>query len=118
MSDDREFASHIVDLLGPFGVVEAKRMFGGFGVFHHGLMMGLISDASLYLKADQQNSARFEEEGMTRFSYFKKDREYYLSYYQAPDAFFDDQDDTMRWASMAYAAALRSAKKKKPKKKC
>jgi TfoX/Sxy family transcriptional regulator of competence genes len=33
MNDDLEFVNPIVALLGPFGEVEAKRMFGGFGIF-------------------------------------------------------------------------------------
>jgi DNA transformation protein len=115
MSDDREFANHIVDLLGPFGDVEAKRMFGGFGIFHAGLMIALISDGSLYLKADDASKSLFEEQGMTRFSYFKKNKECFLSYYLAPEVFFEDLDDTLRWATLAYDAALRAPRKKKSK---
>ena len=48
MNDDLEFVSHIVALLGTFGEVEAKRMFGGFGIFHAALMIALISDGSQY----------------------------------------------------------------------
>ena len=116
MVEQREFANHIIDLLEPFGPVEAKPMFGGFGIFHQGLMIGLISDASLYLKADAQNKSHYEDEGLTRFSYLKKDKEYLLSYYQAAELFFEDPDECLRWATLAYDAALRAAKKKKPKK--
>ena len=90
-------------------------MFGGFGIFHAGLMIGLISEGSLYLKADDTTRSLFEEQGMTRFSYFKKDNEYFLSYYLAPEAFFENEDDTVRWATLAYDAALRAPKKKKAK---
>ena len=48
MNDDLEFVNHIVDLLGPFGEVEAKRMLGDFGIFHAGLMIALISGGSQY----------------------------------------------------------------------
>ena len=115
MADQREFANHILDLLDSFGAVEAKRMFGGFGIFHQGLMIGLISDGSLYLKADTQSKSPFEDEGLTRFSYFKQDKECFLSYYQAPERFFEDCDECVRWANLAYDAALRATKKKKPK---
>ena len=60
MSDDREFASHVVDLLDPFGVAESKRMFGGFGIFHQGLMIALIAEGSLYLKADEKSRSLFD----------------------------------------------------------
>jgi DNA transformation protein len=55
MTAKAEFANHIVDLLDAFGAVEAKRMFGGFGIFHQGLIIGLVADGSLYLKADSQS---------------------------------------------------------------
>jgi len=48
MNDDLEFVNHIVALLGSFGEVEAKRIFGGFGIFHAGLMIALISDGCQY----------------------------------------------------------------------
>ena len=117
MADSREFASHIVDLMEPFGTVEAKRMFGGFGIFHQGLMIALVSDGNLYLKADAQSKSHFEDQGLEKFSYYKKNREHFLSYYQATELFFEDSDECLRWASLANAAALRTAKNKKPGKK-
>ena len=117
MADQREFANHIVDLLDAFGSVEVKRMFGGFGIFHQDLMIGLVSDGAFYLKADAQSKSHYEDEGLTRFSYFKKDRECFLSYYLAPEKFFEDSDESVRWATLAYNSALRAANKKVPKTK-
>lgn len=71
MIDNREFANHVADLLLPFGPVEAMHTFGGFGLFYTGLMIALISDGSLYLKADNASKSLFDGEGLTRFSYFK-----------------------------------------------
>ena len=48
MNDDLEFVNHIVALLGSFGEVEAKRIFGGFGIFHAGLMIALNFAGSQY----------------------------------------------------------------------
>lgn len=115
MSAPQEFATHIVDLLDPFGPCEARRMFGGFGIFHQELMFALIADANLYLKTDSQTRELFEAESSEPFSYYKKDKEYKLSYYLAPDEFFEDNDATLRWARLAFDAALRVPRK--PKKK-
>jgi DNA transformation protein len=116
MAEAKEFATHIVDLLDPFGPCESKRMFGGFGIFHQGLMIALIADGSLYLKADDQSLGLFEAEGSDAFCYYKKDRKFKLSYYQATEDFFEQREATVRWASLAYDAALRSAAKKNPRK--
>ena len=115
MSTEQEFANHVIDLLGLFGPCEARRMFGGFGIFHQGLMFGLIAEASLYLKADNESREAFEREGSEAFTYYKKDKPFQLSYYLAPDEFFEDAEATLRWATLAFDAALRSPRK--PKKK-
>lgn len=117
MSEQGEFAAHIVDLLEVFGRCEAKRMFGGYGIFHQGLMIALVADASLYLKADQQTCALFQATGSSPFSYYKKDKEFKLSYYLAPEDFFEDSDACSRWARLAYDAALRTPRKAKTTKK-
>ena len=108
MSEAQEFATHIVDLLDRFGPCEAKRMFGGYGIFHQGLMFALIADGSLYLKADDQSRESFLDETCEPFSYYKKDKEYRLSYYLAPEEFFEDPDACLRWARLAFDAALRN----------
>ena len=108
MSAGREFAAHVVDLLQAFAPCEAKRMFGGYGIFLDGLMFALIAEGSLYLKADDETRERFVAEGAEPFTYFKQDREYQLSYYTAPDAFFEDLDATVEWARLAFDAALRA----------
>ncbi len=117
MNDEREFATHVVDLLDRFGPCEAKRMFGGYGIFLDGLMFALIADGDLYLKADDETRDRFVAEGAEPFVYFKQDKEYRLSYYLAPDAFFEDRDAAVEWARLAFDAALRAPRKARSKKK-
>jgi DNA transformation protein len=113
MTAEREFATHIVDLLDAFGHCEARRMFGGYGIFHHGQMFGLIADGSLYLKADNESRELFLAEGSSTFTYYKQERECKLSYYLTPDVFFEDSDACLRWAHIAFDAALRNPTKRK-----
>jgi len=116
MSAAQDFASHIVDLLEPFGRCEAKRMFGGYGIFHQGLMFGLIADGSLYLKADAQSREQFVGEGSIAFTYYKQDKPFQLSYYLAPDDFFEDEEACQCWARLAFDAALRNPARRKQSK--
>lgn len=115
MSAAQDFATHIVDLLDPFGPCVSKRMFGGYGIFHQDLMFGLIADGSLYLKADDETRALFAAEGSEAFTYYKQDKPYQLSYYLVPDAFFEDPEATLYWAGLAFDAALRNPARKKKK---
>ena len=88
-------------------------MFGGYGIFHQGLMFGLIADGNLYLKADAESRHHFDAKGCRAFSYYKKEREYRLSYFQALDEFFDDDNACLRWANLAFDAALRNPDRRK-----
>ena len=112
MTSKADFTNHIVDLLEGFGSVEVKRMFSGFGIFHQGLMICLVADNCLYLKVDNQSKTEFEAEGATPFSYLKQGKECQLNYYLAPESFFEDTEQTIKWASLAYDAAVRNPNKK------
>jgi DNA transformation protein len=90
-------------------------MFGGFGIFHQGLMFALIADGNLYLKADDDNRDRFETRGCEKFSYYRQDRKYQLSYYSAPEALFEDPAACLEWAQSAFDAALRNPARQRKK---
>ncbi len=116
MSEAQEFARHVVDLLDSFGPCEARRMFGGFGIFHQDQMFALIADGELYFKADDQSRELFIDTGSDRFTYYKQGKPFQLSYYRAPDAFFEQPDETLHWARIAFDAALRNPTPRKRKK--
>ena len=106
------------EVFNEFGSVEPRRMFGGYGIFHKGLMFGLVADDVLYLKVDENISQHFTERELEQFSYEKKGKSFKMSYYMAPEEIFDDPEEANVWASRSYAAAVRSNKpKRKPTKK-
>jgi DNA transformation protein len=109
-----EYVEYLKEVFREFGSVEPRRMFGGYGLFHKGLMFALVADDILYLKADEANSLHFTERELEQFSYEKQGRAFKMSYFMAPDDLFDDPEEAKIWAERSYAAAVRS---KKPKKK-
>jgi DNA transformation protein len=88
-------------------------MFGGHGIYHDGLMFGLVADDELYLKTDKDNLAIFEQQGSTPFEFNAKGKMVKMSYYRAPEEIYDDPTEALKWANLAYEAALRGRKKKK-----
>ncbi len=106
VSDD--YKIFIADQLAGFGPVSIRRMFGGAGVYHQGLMFALIADDTLYFKADAATQAAFETEGMGPFTYGEGGKRVVMSYWQAPDRLFDDPDELSAWARRAFEAALSS----------
>ncbi len=107
-----EFGDYLIDSMREFGPVTVKRMFGGQGVFHDGLMIGLVADDVLYLKVDPATEGEFKALDLPQFGYQKGEKRVGMSYYQAPESVFDDPEEMCLWAEKAYAAALRAKKKK------
>lgn len=108
-----EFATMVVEQMQCIGPVGLRPMFGGYGLFLQGLMLGLIADDVLFLKVDDVTKSNFQAEGLSPFEYERQGKRFAMSYFEAPEAVFDDQEVMRDWASMAFEAALRAAPKKK-----
>jgi DNA transformation protein len=81
-------------------------MFGGVGLFHGGVMFGLLVRDTLHLRVDERSRAKFEAAGSGPFTYSRSGREVSLnSYYAVPEELFDEPDELLRWAQDATAAA-------------
>ena len=76
-----EFVEYLKELFQEFGPVNARRMFGGHGIFFDGLMIGLVADDRLYLKVDAQSVTKFTERSLPQFQYPKGDKVVGMSYY-------------------------------------
>ena len=103
-----QFVEYLHEVFQDFGPLTSRKMFGGHGLYHQGLMFGLIADDTLYLKADKDSSAEFEALGLMPFQYQKGDKIVSMSYYQAPESIYDDPEQASAWASLAYKTALRA----------
>ena len=108
---------YITELFAGFGPVTVRRMFSGAGVFADGLMIALVVDGVIFLKADETLVPQFEREGLAPFSYKTKEgRRTLMSYWRMPERLYDDPDELADWARRSMAAAQRSgARTKRPK---
>jgi DNA transformation protein len=111
-SRKQQFAHHVVDLMQAFAPVQARAMFGGFGIYHDGLMFALIVQEQLYFKADEQSWGDFIDLGLQPFTYQSKGKVTSLKYFQAPPEVFDEPDQMAMWARKAYDCALRCRRPK------
>jgi DNA transformation protein len=102
-----DFIPFVQELLEGWAPVSARRMFGGHGLYHEGLMFAIVMDQRLYLKADEVNRPEFEALGLGPFTYAMKGKEVALSYWAAPDEIFDEPSEAVLWARSAWDAALR-----------
>jgi len=107
-----EFVDNLHEVFDQFGQIQARKMFGGYGIYHDGLIFALVADDALYLKADAGNRPWFDERGLPAFEYLKQGKTYKMSYHLAPEEIYDDAQRAAQWAARSFEAALRGRKKK------
>ena len=118
MAARSELLDHIVDQLAPLGDARGRRMFGGYGVYLDGLIIGLIAFDSIFLKVDDQNRPDFEAAGASPFSYDTKNGTITVTaYWEVPADVLDDSDQLRTWALKALAVSRRAGAKSKDKPK-
>ncbi|PWC36368.1 TfoX/Sxy family protein [Azospirillum sp. TSO35-2] len=109
-----EYVVTLCEMMAPLGDVQARRMFGGYGLSIDGLTFALVADETLYLKADEVNRESFAALGLEPFRPMP-DKPTTLSYYPPPDSALDDADELRTWARSGFEAALRAAAQKAAK---
>ncbi len=99
----------IEEIFSALGPVTIKRMFGGKGVYHQGIIIAVEVRGEMLLKADAVSAPEFEAAGARRWFYEgKKGKPINMPYWSIPEDAFDDPDIMARWVRLAYEAALRS----------
>ena len=83
-------------LSGALPAVNSRPMFGGVGIYSHGVFFSLIAEDMLYFFTDDSNRADFEEREMGRFS---------SRYFEVPAGVLEDPDELREWAWKAFQAA-------------
>lgn len=108
MANSPDFVTLALELLSGVGSVEARRMFGGHGVYARGVMFALLDDDELFLKTDERSRPRFVEAGCRSWVYVGPNaRMENTSYYRPPDEAHDDAEAMAAWAALALESALR-----------
>ena len=107
------------DLFHHFGRIALRRMFGGEGIFVDDLMIGIVVEDQIYLKANDTTRGDFLAEGARPFTYRrgKEQAATSLSYYAVPERLLDDAEEFAIWAQKAHAAALAANAAKAPKRR-
>ena len=103
-----EFVEYLKEVFEQFGSIQTRKMFGGYGLYHKGVMFGLMADETLYLKADLETAKFFEARELEPFEYNTGGKVIKMSYSMASAEIFDDPDEAAVWAQRSYEAALRS----------
>jgi len=107
-----EFTAYLHEVFALFGPVSARKMFGGYGIYHDGVMFGLVADDTLYLKADAGSCDQFLARGLGPFEYEKNGKRIAMSYYLAPEEILEDPKAARMWAKQSWEVAWRARSKR------
>ena len=107
------YAEFLREQLAPLGRVTLRRMFGKTGVFCDGVMLGMVTENTLYFRVDEENRETFREaEAFPPLNYAKKGQTIDLAVWRMPERLLDEPDELIAWARAALAAAYRVAAKR------
>ena len=110
MAVSDEFLEYVLEQLTDWAEVQARRMFGGAGLYCQGRMFGLIADDVLYLKVSNLNRDDFKKAGSHPFQPYPH-KKTTMPYWEIPDEVLEDRDELASWAEKALAVAKLNAKK-------
>jgi len=117
MSETAAALAFAVDLFSDMGRVEARRMFGGAGLYAGGVMFGLVDDDVIFLKVDETLRADLAAAGAHPWIYTERKGPragipQETSYWSLPEPALDDPQEACAWGlrSLAVAQAIKAAK--------
>lgn len=116
MSVSPSYKAFVLDQLSAVGPVAARAMFGGVGLYCHGLFFALIDEDTLYLKVDDSTRADFERLGSQPCRPYG-DESHGMHYYELPADVLEDRQAVGPWVELALGAARRkvAGKRRRPK---
>ena len=98
MKDD-SFKDFVLDQLQELNSVEARRMFGGHGLYQDETFFGIVHKGRLYFKTDEHTVAAYRRRKMKPFR--PNPKQTLRSYYQVPVEIIEDGDRLGAWAEAA-----------------
>lgn len=106
MKTSPEYLNFIMDKLALLDDIKSRSMFGGYGIFHLGLMFALISEDTLYFKVDESNRDMYKRAQSKLFPHG-------ISYWEVPTEVLEENKRLFEWAKISIEIAQKAAKEKR-----
>ena len=98
-TQDESFKEFVLDQLRDLNDVEARRMFGGFGLYQDESFFGIIHKGKVFFKIDAATVGEYRKHKMKPFR--PNAKQTLRSYYQVPVEIIEDADALRQWAATA-----------------
>ena len=96
---DESFKDFVLDQLRELDDVEARRMFGGYGLYRDEIFFGIVHKDRVYFKIDDSTVGEYRRRKMKPFR--PSARQTLRSYYQVPLEIIEDPERLCEWAAQA-----------------
>lgn len=106
---DASFRDFVLDQLRELEGLEARRMFGGYGLYAKDVFFGILSGDNCYFRTDEKSRKEYQRLGMKPFS--PSARQILKNYYQVPVDILEDQDKLCQWARTAVLCQIQKESK-------
>jgi len=107
-SKDISFKDFVLDQLQELENIEARRMFGGYGLYRGETFFGIVHKGKLFFKIDKSTAGEYRKRKMKPFR--PNAKQTLKSYYQVPVDVMEDADELREWAVKAIDCQRRSRK--------
>ena len=105
---DESFKDFVADQLHKLDDVEARRMFGGYGLYRDETFFGILHKGKLFFKIDETTVGEYRKRKMKPFR--PNGKQTLKSYYQIPADILEDTDALREWAIQAIGCQRRKSK--------
>ncbi len=99
---DQTFKEFVLDQLSGLGRVDARSMFGGYGLYNAGTFFAILFKGRLYFKTDEKTRPLYEGKGMKPFQPSAK--QILKNYYEVAADVLEEADTLVQWARKAVEA--------------
>jgi len=96
---NESFKQFTLDQLRDLGFVEARRMFGGYGLYRDETFFGIVHKGKLFFKVNEFTLADYRQHKMNPFRPTAKQT--LKTFYQVPVEIIEDADELCEWALRA-----------------
>lgn len=104
---DESFKDFVLDQLRGLDDVEARRMFGGYGLYQDETFFGIIHKDRVYFKIDGSTVGEYRKRKMKPFR--PNANQTLKSYYQVPLEILEDAERLGEWATQAISCQQKLA---------
>ncbi|WP_375318581.1 TfoX/Sxy family protein [Candidatus Tisiphia endosymbiont of Oplodontha viridula] len=106
-----EFVEYIKDILAPFGQITARAMFGSYGIYKDGVIIGIVARNELYFKIDNNMVVSLKSFISEPFTYNSSNKLITISYWKVLPEILDQEEKLAYLVSMVFDTSINSNKK-------